>query len=251
MGHGLEVIQMVKIPERNDPTITAMKAAMVEIDAKKPKRGYLGASSIGAPCARKVWYQYKGYAAPPFDAETLMNFDDGHRTEELTAARLRLVPGIELWTHDDNGKQFGFSIFNGEFRGHCDGVIRGLIQAPKSNHVWECKAANAKKYAEFQSAKAKWGEKLALKNWNETYFIQAQLYMHFLKIDRHYLTVALAGGRDYDSCRTEYEPDKAEWAIDRAAKIIAAKEPPPKINEKPDFYICRFCNYREECHGVR
>jgi len=105
-----------------------------------------------------------------------MNFEDGHRTEELTAARLRLVPGIELWTHDENGQQFGFSIFNGEFQGHCDGVIRGLIQAPKSNHVWECKASNERKYVGFQSAKAKFGEKLALKNWNETYFVQAQLY---------------------------------------------------------------------------
>jgi len=63
--------------------------------------------------------------------------------------------------------------------------------------------------------------------------------------------VALAGGREYDSCRTEYEPEKAEWAIDRAAKIIAAKEPPPRINEKPDFWLCRFCNYKGECHGVR
>ena len=242
---------MVSIPSRGDHTLDAMKRAIEAREAARPRRSYLGASSIGNPCARQLWYQYNGYPAPPFEAETLFNFEDGHRTEDLTAKRLRLVDGIELWTHDENGEQFGFSIFEGKFAGHCDGVIRGLIQAPKTPHVWECKASNNKKYAEFQAAKAKFGEKLALKNWNEVYFVQAQLYMHFLKIDRHYLTVALAGGRDYDSCRTEYEPEKAEWAIDRAAKIINAKKPPPKINEKPDFYICRWCNYREECHGVR
>lgn len=238
---------MVSIPQKGDPTLDAMKKA-IEAAQSRHKRNYLGASLVGNPCARQIWYEYNGHEKEPFSAETLMNFEDGHRTEDLTAARLRMVPGIELWTHDENGQQYGFSIFEGKFKGHCDGIIRGLVQAPKAVHIWECKASAAKKYGEFQNAKAKWGEKLALKNWNENYFIQAQLYMHFLKIDRHYMTVALAGGRDYESCRTEYEPEKAEWAIDRAAKIINAKEAPPKINEKKDFYLCRWCSFRDTCH---
>lgn len=239
---------MVAIPQKGDPTLDAMKRAIQMAQFSNKPRDYLGASLIGNPCARQIWYEYNQYYKEPFEAETLMNFEDGHRTEDLTAQRLRMVPGVELWTHDADGKQYGFSIFEGKFKGHCDGVIKGLLQAPSTPHVWECKASAAKKFAEFQAAKAKWGEKLALKNWNENYFTQAQLYMHFLQIDRHYLTVALAGGRDYDSCRTEYEPDKAEWAIDRAYKIINAKDAPPRINEKPDFYICRFCSFREICH---
>lgn len=239
---------MVQIPHRGDPTLDAMKMA-IELAQDASRRDYLGASLIGNQCARQIWYEYNGYQKPPFGAETLMNFEDGHRTEELTAKRLRMVPGIELWTHDENGKQYGFSIFDGKFKGHCDGVIRGLLQAPAKPHVWECKASSAKKFAEFQAAKAKFGEKQALKNWNENYYVQAQIYMHFLQIDRHYLTVALAGGRDYDSCRTEYDPAKAEWAIDRAYKIINAKEAPPKINERPDFWVCRFCQFSEVCHG--
>jgi hypothetical protein len=240
---------MVAIPQKNDPTIEAMKAKIKAAQHDQKKRDYLGASLIGNPCARQIWYEYNGYPKEPFEAETLMNFEDGHRTEDLTAQRLRLVGGIELWTHDEQGNQFGFSALGGKFKGHCDGVIRGLLQAPKALHVWEAKCSAEKKFNEFKAAKAKWGEKLALKNWNENYFIQAQLYMRFLQIDRHYTTVELAGGRDYDSCRTEYEPEVAAYAIDKAEKIISAKEPPPKINEKKDFYLCRWCAFRDICHG--
>jgi hypothetical protein len=244
----MEVMNMVAIPDKNDPTIAAMKLAL-ENAQDLSRRDYLGASLIGNECARQIWYEYQGFPRPPFSAETLMNFEDGHRTEDLTAKRLRMVEGIELWTHQDNGEQYGFSVFEGKFRGHCDGVILGLKQAPKTPHVWEAKACALKKFTEFQVAKRKFGEKLALKNWNENYFAQAQLYMHFLKIDRHYLTVALAGGRDYESCRTEYDGTVAEHYIDRAMRIIKATTPPPKISEKQDFYVCRWCNFAEVCHG--
>ena len=241
---------MAIIPDLRDPTLEAMKRVM-EAQQDTTRRNYLGASLIGNECARQIYYEYNGYPRLLFEAETLMNFEDGHRTEDLTASRLRLVDGIELWTHDEKGEQFGFSAFEGKFSGHCDGVIRGLRQAPKTLHVWEAKCSAYKKFNEFKNAKQKFGDKLALKNWNTNYFAQAQLYMHYLQIDRHYMTVALAGGRDYDSCRTEYQPDIAQFYIDRADKIINAKEPPPKINDKPDFFLCRFCNFKEICHNAK
>ena len=239
---------MAKIPEQKDPTLMAMMKAIENVQ-DKTMRNYLGASSIGRECARELWYGYNGNTPNHFDAYSLMNFEDGHRTEDLTAERLRLVDGIELWTHDKNGKQFGFSDFDGQFRGHYDGIIKGLLQAPKKLHVWECKASGQKKFDEFVKIKQRLGEKMTLKEWNFVYYIQAQIYMHYTNIDRHYLTVSLAGGRDYDSCRTEYVPEVAEQYRARAEKIIKAKEPPPRINEKPDFYICRFCNYKDICRN--
>lgn len=242
---------MVKIPEYEDPTISALKRAVFDGQFKEKKRDYLGASLIGNECARQVWYSFNHYPREPYSAETLMKFEDGHRTEDLTAHRLRQVAGLELWTHDENGNQFGFSMFDGKFKGHCDGVVRGLHQAPKSLHVWECKASGEKKWKEFKAAKQKHGEKGALKAWNNNYYVQAQLYMHFLKIDRHYLTLAYAGGRDYESCRTEYDKAIALAAIDRAEKIIAAQHGPPRLSEKPDYFVCKWCDYKEICHGER
>jgi CRISPR/Cas system-associated exonuclease Cas4 (RecB family) len=241
---------MAKIPKRGDPTIDALKKKIYENQFDEKPRDYLGASLIGNPCARQIWYSFNNYPREPFSAETLMRFEDGHRTEDLTAERLRSIEGITLWTHKEDGSQYGFSAFNGKFKGHCDGVIQGLKQAPSSIHVWECKASEYKKYNEFTKVKAKHGDKDTLKNWNENYYIQANLYMHFLQIDRHYTTVAYAGGRNYQSCRTDYDPVVAEMAIDKAEKIINTKEPPKKISEKPDFYICKWCDYRKVCHGT-
>lgn len=241
---------MVLIPQQTDPTLDAMRLACEEKSKQEPRRGYLGASSIGDPCARKLWYMYNGFPSEPFKAETLWNFEDGHRTEDLIAARLRMVKSIELFTHDENGKQFGFSMFGGKFAGHYDGVIRGLIQAPKAWHIWENKACSLKKFNEFKACKIKYGEKNALENWNMTYFVQHQIYMHKENIDRGYLTVALAGGRDIDSCRTEYKPEIAERYTDRAEAIINAKSPPPRISEDATFWLCRFCNQQENCREL-
>lgn len=240
---------MAKIPDQLCPTVTAVKAAAVA-NQNRTRRDYLGASAVGEPCARKVWYEFNGYPKPDFDADTLWRFADGHRTEDLIAERLRLVPEIELWTHDEDGGQFGFSALGGKFKGHVDGVIKGLIQAPKTPHVWECKAVGDKGFNEFKKVKATFGDKATLKNWNDGYYAQAQLYMHYLKLDRHYLTVATAGGRDLDACRTEYNPEVAKQLIDKADKIISAKESPVRISEKSDFYRCRWCPFKEVCHGT-
>lgn len=238
---------MVKIPDQKDPTLEAMYR---EIE-KKPRdiRNYLGASLIGNPCARQIYYEYNKFYKEPFDAKTLMNFEDGHRTEALTAERLRMVDGIELITGNNSGKQLGFSALEGKLRGHYDGIISGIYQAPKTKHIWECKASADKKFKEFKRIKEKVGEKETLKNWNENYYAQAQLYMHFEQLNRHYLTISYAGGRDYDSCRTEYDAATAIKYIDRAERIIHANTEPPRISEQRDFYICRWCGFRKLCHG--
>lgn len=239
---------MVKIPQQEkDPTLEAMERAIEEAQDRS-RRDYVGASSIGNPCARQIWYEYNGYPRPLFPASALMNFEDGHRTEDLTADRIRMVDGIELHTHKPDGQQWGFSVLNNKFRGHCDGFIRGLKQAPKTPHVWEAKACNQKKYNEFKATKQKYGEKQTLENWNYTYFVQAQLYMHYFDLKRHYTTVALAGGREYDSCRTEYQKNIALKYIDRAEKIINATQPPPRLSEESDYYICKWCAFSGECH---
>lgn len=239
---------MVAIPQATDPTLTAMLKIIA--DRPRDKRGYLGASLIGEPCARKIWYKYNGYPEEksPWSDVGNMAADCGHYAEFETAVRLRSVPGIELHTLNERGDQYGFEAINGKFKGHVDGLIRGLIQAPKAPHIWEHKDKDHRKFADFQNIKAKFGEKQTLKNWDEVYYAQAQVNMHYFQIDRHYLTVSYAGARKYDSCRTEYNPVDAEMLIDKAFKIINTKNIPDRINDKPDFYLCKFCPFKKECH---
>lgn len=244
---------MVNIPQYGDPTLRAMLKA-VEDTQQFENRDYVGASGIGDPCARKIWYQYNKFPRKKSSSIGLVAADSGYYAEDKTAERLRLLPFIELHTHMENGEQYGWEAEGGKMQGHVDGLIRGLLQAPKAIHIWEHKDKDHKKFADFQNKKSNFGEKDTLRNWDETYYGQAQINMHHMrnngmKIDRHYMTVSYAGARKYDSCRTDYNEAEALRLDDKARKIIDATQPPPRINEKKDFFICRWCDFKDTCHG--
>ncbi len=66
---------------------------------------------------------------------------------------------------------------------------------------------------------------------------------------RGYLVVASAGGRRWASCRTEFNRDAAEYYVERARQIIFERDRlPDRISENKDFWLCRFCEFREVCH---
>lgn len=239
---------MVLLPNLDmDPTLEAMHAAVEREREKEPKRSYLGASSLGHECERNVWYQYNGYPAEPMNHKGYYAVEDGHRSEDLIASRLRMVPGVELVTQDEAGNQFGFTKFDGKFKGHIDGFIRGLLQAPKTPHIWENKAINEKKFADFQKLKQKFGEKNALKEWDFTFYVQAQIYMGEFGLERHYLTACTPGGRAVDSCRTEFNKGQYDSFISKAQRILGAREAPERVSTRKELLVCKWCKFNDEC----
>ena len=250
MGFYSKVRAMVLIPQQQDkdPTLEALRRLTVAQGKGEGRRTYVGASGIGKQCSRAIWYDYNGYPRKEKPAELKWAADCGHRSEAIMADWLRSVPGVDLQTTDTTGKQFGFEALGGRFRGHIDGIITGLLHAPKTVAVWEHKSKNQKGFNAFQTAKEKFGTKRMLKEWDEIYFVQAQVYMHFMHLDRHYLTISLGGMRDIDSCWTEYQPEVALAAIDKAEKVIYSTMEPPRISNQPDFFACRFCDFAEICH---
>jgi hypothetical protein len=241
---------MALLPDILDPTLAAIDREIERRKTFEPRRTYLGASQIGHACERFLWYSIRpDVPRLPFDAASLKRFEDGHRGEAVMAERLRMVPGIQLWTVDDaTGGQIGGKLFEGRFGWHVDGVIRGLIQAPKTPHVWEHKQTGQKKFDEFRKLKRTLDDKSVLAAWDSVYHAQAQVYMLLLDLDRHYLTVATPGGREYDSCRTELNRPMAEAQLEKARRIIEAASPPARISERPEFWKCKMCDYCDVCH---
>jgi hypothetical protein len=241
---------MAPLPKTVDPTLEAVDRA-IEKKARQDKvRPYLGMSAIGHPCDRRLWYSFRWSATEAFDAATLKRFEDGHYQEDVQAKRLRLVEGITLLTIDpETGRQFGYSDHGGHFKGHADGVITGLLQAPVNPEIWEHKATDEKKQDKLEKLKTDLGEKAALKAWDTTYYAQAQLYMHYSGLKRHYLTCSSPGGRKTVSCRTEYDSEEAGRLIARAQRIVSADYPLTKLSDDPSFYMCRWCCYDGICHG--
>ena len=240
---------MAKLPEPRDPTLEAADRALEHSNVTH-FRHYLGMSGAGKECPRALWYEFRWVQRAKHDAFTLKRFADGHVGEDTIIKRLRLVEGVTLLSLDpETGKQFHVEAFGGHFAGHMDGQILGLLQAPKTTHVFEAKVTGEKQFRAFQNAKLKHGEKLALSYWNDTYFAQAQLYMHYGGFKRHYCVVVTPGVREWDSCRTEYHKGAASYLVQRAASVIFADRPPERISEDPDKFPCSWCDFKDICHN--
>ena len=210
-------------------------------------RPYLGMSGIGESCARKLWYQWRWCKAVRFNALTLKRFAGGDAAEAVVIKRLRMVDGLTVLAVDPKtGYQHAMSDLGGHYKGHADGLVLGLIQAPKSWHVLEVK--ESEKFNDLVKLKRDVGEKAALKKWNETYYAQAQSYMHYLDCDRHYLICATPGVRDWVSVRTDYSKSFSEQLGLKASRIVFADTPPERISDDPCWYQCRWCDYSDICH---
>lgn len=232
------------------PTIAAIDSAL-EATQDKGTRPYLGMSQIGNKCDRALWYGFRWATLRSMPARALKAIEDGHRGEDVMAERLRMVPGITLLTVNPNtGKQFALEGAGGHLKGHLDGAILGVLEAPKTWHVWEHKQVNETKFKKLNDLVLKVGEKSALKEWDAVYFGQAMAYMGFTGMNRHFLTVATPGGRDFTSVRTEFSRQEFDILCDRAQRIIEATCPPDGISTDPTYYICKFCDHREICHGT-
>ena len=83
-----------------------------EQNKKKEKRSYLGASSLGDPCSRKIQYRYMGVEPDvenQFSSKVLRIFEFGHVIEDMAHGWIYNA-GFDLKSTDKNGEQFGFSI---------------------------------------------------------------------------------------------------------------------------------------------
>jgi len=127
---------MAKLPEPKDPTLVAVDHEIEKRQSKRDSNG-IGMSAIGRECDRDIWYSFRWASPVEFDALSIKRFDDGHHSEDVMAARLRMVPGINLITKDpETGRQIRVEDFGGHFSGYIDGEITGLLQAPATEHLW-------------------------------------------------------------------------------------------------------------------
>jgi hypothetical protein len=213
-----------------------------------PARDYLGASRIGEPCGRRLCYELMRVPVDDgaaFSGRMLRIFEAGHRFEEMTIRWLRLA-GLDLRTHKRDGEQFGFSVANGRFRGHIDGVIvDGPDIGVEYPLLFEHKAVRSSSWQDIV--------KRGMKASKPIYWAQIQAYMAYFEVER---TLFVALDKDTQALRFELmllDRSAAQALSDKAVAVIRAVEacdPLPRISDHPDFYICTFCPYRIRCHAL-
>ncbi len=224
-----------------------LDAKLIEHYKNQEKRDYLGASSIGDDCLRKVQLQYEGKEAE-FSAATLRTFDIGHHLEDLIAEWLRIA-GFDLRTRNEDGEQFGFSVAEGKLQGHVDGLIFAFpkelspeIECRDHPCLWECKTLNNRSWQDT----AKKGLMLT----KPLYFAQVQVYMAYMELERCLFTALNKDSAELYFEVIPFDSETAQRYSDRAAQVIKASENNellPCVSSDPSFFKCKMCSFRNEC----
>lgn len=203
-------------------------------------RSHLGASLLGRDCARELWYSFHWSLSKKFEGKMIRLFNRGHLEEPRMVALLKMI-GCEVWQFDENGAQFRVDGHRGHAGGGLDAVIRGCPDVPNEPILGEFKTHNDASFAKLQVdgvIKSKW-----------EHFIQMQTYMGKLKLN---YALYVATNKNTDAIHAEiiqFDQTQFDRYQARSAMIIDSKEPPPKINNSPGWYKCKFCDFHTICHG--
>jgi hypothetical protein len=221
-----------------------------------PFRAHLGASRIGADCARELWYDFRWATKPAHGDRLLRLFNRGHLEEPRFAAMLGAA-GIKVHQFAKPGEQYKIALHGGHFGGSLDGVAERIpdVEGPV---LCEMKTHNAASFAKL--AGHNWGEHVAdpehvnftgegVRSSKFMHYVQMQMYSRAYRLEN---ALYLAVCKDTDALYAELVgQDEAisDAFSNRAREIIFATEPPARIKNDPTWYQCKFCNQNAVCYG--
>ncbi len=204
-------------------------------------RAHLGASLIGRECARELWYSFHWTTAKKFDGRMLRLFNRGHLEEARFVALLQMI-GCKVYQHDSNGKQFRIQGYKGHYGGSLDAVIEGCPDIPGEPILGEFKTHNDKSFAKLKS------DGVMATKWE--HFVQMQQYMGYYQLR---FALYMAVNKNDDEIHAEliqYDQTQDHKYIERAIMVVDARTPPPKINNSPAWFKCKWCDHAPVCHGT-
>lgn len=211
------------------------------------RRPHLGASLLGNPCRRALWFSFRWAIAPAFPGRVLRLFDTGNREEARIVADLRNA-GITVFDRDpDTGKQFSVS-FCPHSGGSLDGIAQGFEEAPKKWHVVEFKTHNEKSFAELKSR--------GVQEAKPYHYAQMQVYMYKMnqaypgEFDRAMYVAVNKNTDDMYGERVRLDPLFAQQTIGKAIAVVEAPRPAGRLSDDPKHPDCLFCPYHGICFGT-
>ena len=230
---------MVAIPDNTRTTVHAIDE-QVRTTAEDGRRPHLGASVLGRECERSLWYTFRWALKSEHSGRMLRLFARGQREEDVFVSLFRSI-GIKVVNIDPNtGDQYRFSDAGGHCGGSMDAAGQGFIEAPKAWHVVEMKTHNDKSFKQLC--------KNGVEKSKPEHFAQMQLYMYWTGMDRAFYIAVNKNDDTLYGERVRYDQAFALRLIEKARRIISSDTPPTRISEKPEWYVCRFCDFHSVCH---
>lgn len=234
------------IPELTEADLVTIKEKIedgieqLSIDTHPSEfRNHLGMSEIGKPCSRQIYYKFRWMFQQYFDGRMRRLFARGHREEARWTGYLRSI-GCTVEQHDENGKQFRASGVLGHYGGSCDGRV--ITPWYSDKFLVEFKTHNSNSFSKIVNDGG------VKKHKPEHY---DQMCSYGWKMGLQYAIYFPENKNDDD---IQIQVLKLDWnrgqqLEKKAAEIILAKEPPPKISENPAFQECKWCDAKGICHG--
>lgn len=226
---------MTAIPPRLNDT-----AALIDRHheaGQEPPRPHMGCSMLGHPCDRYLWLAFRWMLPHAKPGRLLRLFRRGHIEEHQILKDLRAI-GCVL--RETTGGQIRVD-FGSHVSGSVDAVIEsGLPESPNKPHVAEFKTHSRKSFEDL----AKHGVEKS----KPQHYVQMQVYMHGLGIDR---ALYLAVCKDDDRLHVErvrLDKDVAEKAVARGKRLAIVDEMPPPLSTDPSWYQCKMCDGHRVCH---
>jgi len=226
---------MTAIPEPEN-TIQKLIDAYHESQAEKPRQ-HLGCSQLGHHCDRYLWLSFRWAVIEPFPGRILRLFRRGQMEEKTLTADLRAI-GIDV---RDSQQRVDFGKF---VSGSVDGIAEsGVPGAPKSRHVVEYKTHSLKSFNDL--------EEKGLEKSKPMHYVQLQLYMKGMVIDRGlYVAVCKDDDRIYTE-RVHYNAEVADKAVARGHRITMAERMPEPCSADATWYLCKWCPAHDFCFGSK
>ena len=226
-----------------DPVADDIYSHYEAVYGDEPARGYLGASSIGKPCLRALWYGFHWAKPAKFSGRLYRLFQTGHLQEPRVISDLRGIGCTVREIDPSTGKQWSFSepTTGHHLAGNADGRLTGVPGATKTEHVLEVKTSSDKYFKIMQRD--------GVEKAKPEHFAQMQLYMHWSKCTRALYFVVNKDNEEIYTERVEYQADVAQALINKATAIIDAETPPERLSNDASWFECKFCDYYGMCHG--
>ena len=253
---------------------------------KETRRTHLGASQVGAKCAREPWYGFRHVLDVPFDGRMLRLFDRGKEEEWrfytwLEAMGIDVRPWVERLCYHGGSDSFASIPWEDEVPMDLEDVSLDKVMVALSIRMGQGPAQWRFEDHDGHYAGSGDGDVLGLGKWfpeiaskgrglleckthgeksfeelskkgvqaaKPEHYIQMQEYMHYRQM-RWCLYMAVNKNTDHIYVEVvEYRAEVGTAYSDRGLRMIQNQLAPPRISEDPSSFLCRFCDYKRICH---
>jgi hypothetical protein len=222
---------MAKIPKQD-----TLKEFFEEGLVLQDFRPYIGMSSLMSACKRRIWYDFRWSCDRYIDKRIARIFERGNLEEErvvrdLQAAGLKVTDALD--------EQVELVDDTGHIKGHPDGKVSKLPNAPVKIHCLEIKTKKASLYAKYL--------KEGLEKSDPAYWGQIHTYMGEQKLTRALFIVTNKDTEERDYKRIEYDATVHRDCMSIGMDVLTSEAPPKKIGTHT-WFECKMCSNMGICH---